>query len=192
MSFTQLQIQGSWVFEPRKFDDSRGSFHEAFKLNQVNEILGRSFDVKQVNQSVSKAGVIRGIHWAESPPGQAKYVSCSRGSIWDVVVDIRVGSPSFGKWDAALLSAENSKSVLIEQGLGHVFLALEDDTVVNYLCDEPYNPSVEHGINPLDVDLAIPFVSMWNSGRFLVSPKDSEAPTLKQAKSMGILTEFQQ
>jgi epimerase EvaD len=109
-----------------------------------------------------------------------------------VVVDIRVGSPSFGKWDAALLSAENSKSVLIEQGLGHVFLALEDDTVVNYLCDEPYNPSVEHGINPLDVDLAIPFVSMWNSGRFLVSPKDSEAPTLKQAKSMGILTEFQQ
>jgi dTDP-4-dehydrorhamnose 3,5-epimerase len=192
MSFTPLRIQGSWVFEPTKFDDSRGSFHEAFKLTQVSAILGRSFDVKQVNQSVSKAGVIRGIHWAESPPGQAKYVSCSSGSIWDVVVDIRLGSPTFGKWDGALLSAENSKSVLIEEGLGHVFLALQDDTVVNYLCDEPYKPSLEHGINPLDLDLAIPFMSMWKSENFLISPKDSEAPSLIQATSMGILTKFKQ
>jgi dTDP-4-dehydrorhamnose 3,5-epimerase len=190
MSFTPLKIQGSWVFEPRKFDDDRGSFHEVFKLSQISEVLGRAFEVKQVNHSISKAGVIRGIHWADVPPGQAKYVSCFRGRIWDVVVDIRVGSPTFGQWDAAELSAENGKCVLIEEGLGHVFLALEDDTVVSYLCTEPFNPSAEHGINPLDQDVAIPFSSKSISASFEISPKDSEAQTLHQAKEQGILPLF--
>jgi dTDP-4-dehydrorhamnose 3,5-epimerase len=191
MSFTPLKIQGSWVFEPRKFDDDRGSFHEVFKLSQISEVLGRTFEVKQVNHSISKAGVIRGIHWADFPPGQAKYVSCFRGSIWDVVVDIRVGSPTFGQWDAAELSAENGKCVLIEEGLGHVFLALEDDSVVSYLCSEPFNPSAEQGINPLDQDVAIPFSSKSISASFEISPKDSEAPTLNQAQEQGILPIFQ-
>lgn len=190
MSFTPLKIQGSWVFEPRKFDDDRGSFHEVFKLSQISEVLGRAFEVKQVNHSISKAGVIRGIHWADVPPGQAKYVSCFRGSIWDVVVDIRVGSPTFGQWDAAELSAENGKCVLIEEGLGHVFLALEDDSVVSYLCSEPFNPSAEHGINPLDQDVAIPFSSKSINASFEISPKDSEAQTLHQAKEQGILPLF--
>jgi dTDP-4-dehydrorhamnose 3,5-epimerase len=191
MSFSPLKIQGSWVFEPRKFDDDRGSFHEVFKLSQISEVLGRTFEVKQVNHSISKAGVIRGIHWADFPPGQAKYVSCFRGSIWDVVVDIRVGSPTFGQWDAAELSAENGKCVLIEEGLGHVFLALEDDSVVSYLCSEPFNPSEEQGINPLDQDVAIPFSSKSISASFEISPKDSEAPTLNQAQEQGILPIFQ-
>jgi dTDP-4-dehydrorhamnose 3,5-epimerase len=191
MSFSPLKIQGSWVFEPRKFDDDRGSFHEVFKLSQISEVLGRTFEVKQVNHSISKAGVIRGIHWADFPPGQAKYVSCFRGSIWDVVVDIRVGSPTFGQWDAAELSAENGKCVLIEEGLGHVFLALEDDSVVSYLCSEPFNPSAEQGINPLDQDVAIPFSSKSISASFEISPKDSEAPTLNQAQEQGILPIFQ-
>jgi dTDP-4-dehydrorhamnose 3,5-epimerase len=191
MSFTPLNIQGSWVFEPRKFDDDRGSFHEVFKLSQISEVLGRAFEVKQVNHSISKAGVIRGIHWADVPPGQAKYVSCFRGSIWDVVVDIRVGSPTFGKWDAAELSAENGKCVLIEEGLGHVFLALEDDSVVSYLCSESFNPSAEHGINPLDQDVAIPFSSKLQTSSFEISPKDSEAPGLHQAKEQGSLPVFE-
>ena len=191
MSFTPLKIQGSWVFEPRKFDDDRGSFHEVFKLSQISEVLGRAFEVKQVNHSISKAGVIRGIHWADVPPGQAKYVSCFRGSIWDVVVDIRVGSPTFGQWDAVDLSAENGKCVLIEEGLGHVFLALEDDSVVSYLCSEPFNPSAEHGINPLDQDVAIPFSSKLNSSSFEISPKDSEAPSFIQAQKQGLLPLFQ-
>lgn len=191
MSFTPLKIQGSWVFEPRKFDDDRGSFHEVFKLSQVSEVLGRAFEVKQVNHSISKAGVIRGIHWADVPPGQAKYVSCFRGSIWDVVVDIRVGSPTFGQWDAAELSAENGKCVLIEEGLGHVFLALEDDSVVSYLCSEPFNPSAEHGINPLDQDVAIPFSSKLISASFEISPKDSAALGLHQALEKGLLPLFQ-
>ena len=191
MSLTPLKIQGSWVFEPRKIDDDRGSFHEVFKLSHISEVLGKAFEVKQVNHSISKAGVIRGIHWADVPPGQAKYVSCFRGSIWDVVVDIRVGSPTFGQWDAAELSAESGKCVLIEKGLGHVFLALEDDSVVSYLCSEPFNPSAEHGVNPLDKDLAIPYLSVLTNSRFEISSKDSEAPSLKQAQELGLLPLFQ-
>jgi dTDP-4-dehydrorhamnose 3,5-epimerase len=191
MSFTPLKIEGSWVFEPKKFDDERGSFHEVFKLSQVSEALGRAFEVKQANHSISKAGVIRGIHWADVPPGQAKYVSCFRGKIWDVVVDIRLGSPTFGKWDAAELSAENGKSMLISEGLAHVFLSLEDDSVVSYLCSEPFRPSTERGINPLDPDLAIPFVSQWADSSFVISDKDSKAPTLKQAQKTSLLPMFQ-
>jgi dTDP-4-dehydrorhamnose 3,5-epimerase len=187
MSFTPLKIEGSWVFTPKKFPDERGSFHEVFKLPLLSETLGFGFDVKQVNQSVSKAGVIRGIHWADVPPGQAKYVFCPKGAIWDIVVDIRVGSPTFGSWDAAELTAENGRSVLIREGLGHVFLSLEDDTVVNYLCSEPFSPNTEHGINPLDTDLAIPFGSMISGANFEVSPKDEEAPSLQQAQAANLL-----
>jgi dTDP-4-dehydrorhamnose 3,5-epimerase len=191
MSFTPLKIEGSWVFEPKKFDDERGSFHEVFKLSQISEALGRTFVVKQANHSISKAGVIRGIHWADVPPGQAKYVSCFRGKIWDVVVDVRVGSPTFGQWDAVELSAENGKSMLISEGLAHVFLSLEDDSVVSYLCSEPFRPSAEHGINPFDADLSISFASLWNESSFVISDKDSKAPTLKQALELSLLPKFQ-
>jgi dTDP-4-dehydrorhamnose 3,5-epimerase len=190
MSLTPLKIEGSWVFEPKKFDDERGSFHEVFKLPQISEALGRNFEVKQANHSISNAGVIRGIHWADVPPGQAKYVSCFRGKIWDVVVDIRVGSPTFGQWDAAEISAENGRSVLIEEGLGHVFLSLEDNSVVSYLCSEPFNPTSEHGINPTDNDLGIPFSSKFNDSKFIISPRDSEAPSLMQAQDSGLLPAF--
>ena len=190
MSFTPLKIEGSWVFTPKKFPDERGSFHEVFKLPLLSETLGFGFEVKQVNQSVSKAGVIRGIHWADVPPGQAKYVFCSKGSIWDVVVDIRVGSPTFGQFDGEVISAENGKCVLIREGLGHVFLSLEDDTVVNYLCSEPFSPTTEHGINPLDKTISIPFMSHFLGNEISISPKDSEAPSLIEAQSLGLLPKF--
>jgi dTDP-4-dehydrorhamnose 3,5-epimerase len=189
MSFSKLGIEGSWVFTPKKFNDARGSFHEVFKLSQLTD-LDRTFSVKQVNQSVSGAGTIRGIHWADTPPGQAKYVFCSKGSIWDVVVDIRVGSPTFGKWAAEELSGENGKALFIEEGLGHAFLALENDTVVNYLCSEPYNPSIERGINPLDSQLGISFASKWKRSNFLVSPKDEASPSLEYGEKMSILPKY--
>jgi dTDP-4-dehydrorhamnose 3,5-epimerase len=187
MSFTPLKIEGSWLFTPTKFPDERGSFHEVFKLPLLYETLGFGFQVKQVNQSFSKAGVIRGIHWADVPPGQAKYVFCPRGSIWDVVVDIRVGSPTFGQFDSVLISEDNGKSVLIKEGLGHVFLSLEDDTVVNYLCSEPYSPKTEHSINPFDSGVGIPFASKLPGTDFKVIPKDSEAPSLAEALASGLL-----
>jgi dTDP-4-dehydrorhamnose 3,5-epimerase len=190
MSFTPLKIQGSWVFTPNKFPDERGSFHEVFKLPLLSETLGFGFDVKQVNQSVSKAGVIRGIHWADVPPGQAKYVFCSKGSIWDVVVDIRVGSPTFGQFDGEVISAGNGKCLLIREGLGHVFLSLEDDTVVNYLCSEPFSPTTEHGINPLDPDLAIPYSSIWDSSDYKVSQKDLESLSFSEMHTSGALPKF--
>jgi dTDP-4-dehydrorhamnose 3,5-epimerase len=191
MSFTPLSIEGSWVFSPQQFGDDRGSFHEVFKLSSLTESLGFAFEVKQVNQSVSKAGVIRGVHWAEVPPGQAKYVFCPRGSIWDVVVDIRLGSPTFGQFAAEELSAKNGKAMLIREGLGHAFLSLEEDTVVNYLCSEPYSPKTEYGINPLDEELNISFASRWDATKFVTSPKDTSAPSLSQANSLGILPRFE-
>jgi dTDP-4-dehydrorhamnose 3,5-epimerase len=190
MSFTPLKIEGSWVFTPKKFPDERGSFHEVFKLSLLSETLGFGFEAKQANQSVSKAGVIRGIHWADVPPGQAKYVFCSKGSIWDVVVDIRVGSPTFGQFDGEVISAENGKCVLIREGLGHVFLSLEDDTVVNYLCSEPFSPSTEQGINPFDEVLAVPYSTLWNESKFLVSPKDQASPSLLEKAKLGHLPKY--
>jgi dTDP-4-dehydrorhamnose 3,5-epimerase len=190
MNFTPLKIEGSWVFTPKKFPDERGSFHEVFKLSLLFETLGFGFEVKQVNQSLSMAGVIRGIHWADVPPGQAKYVYCSKGSIWDVVVDIRLGSPTFGQYDGEVISAENGKSVIISEGLAHVFLSLEDDTIVNYLCSEEYNPTSERSINPLDPDLAIPFESMFKKKSFEISKKDTEAPSFREAKNSSILPPY--
>jgi dTDP-4-dehydrorhamnose 3,5-epimerase len=187
MGFTPLKIHGSWLFTPKKFDDERGSFHESFKLSIISEVLNRGFEVKQVNQSLSRAGVIRGIHWADVPPGQAKFISCPRGSIWDVIVDLRVGSESFGQWDAVELNSENNQSILIEEGLGHAFLSLADNTVVNYLCSEPFNPSGEHGINPLDESISIPFGTWLQGQDFIVSPKDSEAPSFAEAQTLGLL-----
>jgi dTDP-4-dehydrorhamnose 3,5-epimerase len=190
MSFTPLKIEGSWVFTPKKFPDERGSFHEVFKLPLLAETLGFGFEVKQVNQSVSKAGVIRGIHWADVPPGQAKYIFCSKGSILDVIVDIRVGSPTFGEFDTLELSSDNGRAVLLKEGLGHAFLSLEDGTVVNYLCSEQFNAKTEHAINPMDLDIDIPFSSHLDLPGFFISAKDKEANSLLEAKDLGLLPTF--
>jgi dTDP-4-dehydrorhamnose 3,5-epimerase len=186
MEFTPLKIQGAWLFTPKRYHDERGSFHEVFKLSAISEVTGRKFEVKQVNQSLSKAGVIRGIHWADVPPGQAKYIYCPKGAIWDVVVDLRVGSPTFGEWDSAELSEANGQSILIEEGLGHAFLSMSNDTVATYLCSEPFTPMAEHGIHPLDETLSIPFKSIWTAGNFLISSKDRDAPSFLEAQSLGL------
>jgi dTDP-4-dehydrorhamnose 3,5-epimerase len=190
MTVTPLEIEGSWLFTPTKFNDSRGSFQAVFQLDGLAETLGRNLEVKQVNQSVSHAGVIRGIHWADTPPGQAKYIFCSRGSIWDLVVDIREGSPTFGQYFGVDLDSDSGQALFIEEGLGHAFLSLEDNTVVNYLCSEAFNPEAEHGLNPLDKTLAIAFEGKWSKSKFLISPKDTEAPSLLEAKESGLLPAF--
>jgi len=154
-----MSIDGAWIYTPTIRPDSRGTFHEVFKMSLIERELGIPFPVLQVNQSLSKKGVVRGIHWTESPEGQAKYVSCVSGGLWDVVVDLRPNSPTFGKWDAAHLTAENHNSVLISNGLGHAFLALEDGTIANYLCSSEFNPSGDRGLNPLSPWLEIPFAS---------------------------------
>ena len=178
MPFEEMKIKGAWVHTPSVFPDERGSFHEVFKLSAIEDQLGRSFQVKQVNQSTSAKGVIRGIHFTDSVEGQAKYVSCVAGALWDVIVDVRKDSETYGQWDAVLLSAENKKSVLISEGLGHAFLSLKDGTVANYLCTSEFNPAADKTINPLSEKLAIAFgeiAAEHSIEKFALSPKDSDA-----------------
>ena len=145
-----LGIDGAWVFTPKIHRDVRGSFHESFRGDEVAAALGYPFNLAQANWSVSQRGVIRGVHFADVPPGQAKYVSCVRGAIIHVVVDLRVGSPGLGHTEAVRLDDENRRSVFIAEGLGHAFMALTDECTVVYLCSTPYMPGREHGVNPLD------------------------------------------
>lgn len=190
MTFKPMGIQGAFVFTTVRHEDSRGHFLESFKLSTLEKELGLGFEVKQVNQSTSAKGVIRGIHFADNPPGQAKYVGCLEGSIWDVVVDLRTGSPTFGKWEGVEVSAANGQFVLIAEGLGHGFLSLEEGSVVSYLCSEEYNPTIERQINPLDKDLAIDFLgfgSKFGVTKFLLSEQDKQAQGFKEALESGFL-----
>jgi len=160
MRFSDTDISGVWVHSPLRFHDSRGTFEEQFRASIIHNEIDRDFHVVQVNQSVSNKGVVRGIHWTAGPSGQAKYLSCIKGSIWDVYVDLRKNSKTFGQWGAEFLSPGNGKSVLISEGIGHGFLALMDETVVNYLCTSEYEPSADRCLNPLDRDLGIPFLEV--------------------------------
>jgi dTDP-4-dehydrorhamnose 3,5-epimerase len=144
--------------------------------------------VKQANHSVSSKGTLRGVHFADVPAGQAKYVYCTKGAVLDVIVDIRVGSPTFGTCDAVQLDDQERKAVYLSEGLGHAFLALTDDANVTYLCSEPYNPTGEHGVHPLDTDLALPFPA---DVEHLLSDKDEAAPTFAEARASGLLPSYQ-
>jgi len=178
-----LSIEGSWLFTPVLRPDDRGVFLESYKDSAIEPAIGHAFSLKQMNISQSRSGTVRGVHFADVPPGQAKYVQCFSGSILDIVVDIRVGSPTFGKWDAVELNDQTRQGLYISEGLGHAFCALSDDVTVGYLCSEPYAPTREHGIHPLDPDLALP----WPSDDVVLSPKDAAAPTLAQALESGLL-----
>lgn len=121
----------------------------------VPRIRRSQFDVRQVNCSVSSAGVLRGLHFAQLPPSQAKYVTCVSGSVFDVVVDIREGSPTFGRWDSVLLDDQDRRTIYVSEGLAHGFLALQDNSTVMYLCSAEYNPQREHTICATDPTLAV-------------------------------------
>lgn len=177
-------ITGVWSFTPVLRPDARGVFLEAFKGDVFQEATGHAFDLQQMNISVSRAGTVRGVHFADVPPGQAKYVQCLSGRILDVVVDIRVGSPTFGQWEAVELDDVNRKALYIAEGLGHAFCALTPSATVGYLCSQPYAPGHEHGINPLDPQLGLPWPDRPTS---VLSPKDAVAPTLSEAEATGLL-----
>lgn len=179
----RLSIDGSWRFTPRVHADARGSFLEAFRAAELPHPL----NVAQVNCSVSRAGTLRGVHFADVPPGQAKYVMCVSGRVMDVVVDLRVGSPTFGRWESVILDDETRAAVLVAEGLGHAFMALSEQATVIYLCSESYNPEREHGIDPLDPALGI----AWPSDvKPLLSDKDAKAPSLEEALAAGLLPDY--
>ena len=185
-----LGIEGAWVYEPRVYDDDRGSFAEAFRGAEFAADLGYRLDVAQVNCSVSRRGVIRGIHYADVPPGQAKYVTCVAGAILDVIVDLRTDSPSFGKWEAVRLDSITRRAVFLAEGLGHAFTALTDGATALYLCSTPYAPGREHGVHPLDpaIGIAWPTDEGWAP---VLSEKDAAAPTLEEALAAGQLPRYE-
>ena len=190
MQYRELAVPGAWEVTPRQFGDPRGVFLEWFKEAPFAEAAGHSLALAQANLSVSAAGVLRGVHFADVPPGQAKYVTCARGAVLDVVVDLRVGSPTFGTWDAVLLDDVDRRAVYVPEGLGHAFCSLEDDSTVLYLCSAPYAPGREHGVHPLDPELGIAWPTTGRDGRPLthqLSDKDAAAPTLAQAREQGLL-----
>jgi dTDP-4-dehydrorhamnose 3,5-epimerase len=182
-----LDVDGAWLFTPRIHRDDRGSFLEWFKHAELGADLGHPMEIAQANGSVSRRGVIRGIHFSDVPPGQAKYVTCVSGAIMDVVVDLRVGSPGFGRWEAVRLDDENRRALYIAEGLGHAFAALSDQATVLYLCSTPYAPGREHGVHPLDPAIGI----AWpDDVAAILSDKDAAAPTLAEARAAGLLPEY--
>ena len=184
MTIRELAIPGAWEITPQLFPDSRGVFLEWFSDPQFTAFAGHRFDLRQANCSVSSAGVLRGLHFAQLPPSQAKYVTCLRGAVFDVVVDIRVGSPTFGQWDSVVLDDRARRAVYISEGLAHGFVALQDDSKVTYLCSAGYNPAREHTIRATDPALAIE----WPSDHPVVlSDRDAEAPTLDEVRATGLL-----
>jgi dTDP-4-dehydrorhamnose 3,5-epimerase len=173
------------VHEPIRHKDNRGHFEEKFKLSSIERDLGRTFSVRQVNQSVSNKGVVRGIHWTIGSSGQAKYISCPEGILWDVVVDVRPESETFLRWEAVLLTPENGRSVLISEGLGHAFMSLQDGTVANYLCSAEFDPTKDLSANPLEPAFGVSFLEIakkYGIEELLISEKDLATPAFVQTR----------
>ncbi|MGO4105203.1 dTDP-4-dehydrorhamnose 3,5-epimerase family protein [Leifsonia sp. YAF41] len=185
MQIRELSIPDSYEITPKQFGDDRGVFLEWYRFDKLEETIGHSIKLRQANTSVSKRGVVRGIHFADVPVGQAKYVTATHGAVLDYVIDIRVGSPTFGQWDSVLLDDTDRRAIYIAEGLGHCFVSLTDDATVSYLVTDVFNPTREHGINPLDEQVGLVFPK--EAGEALLSPKDLEAPSLAEAEASGLL-----
>lgn len=187
MHARELAVADAYEFIPSTFTDERGLFVAPFQEEAFRHTVGHPLRVAQANHSRSRAGVIRGIHFSDTPPGQAKYVYCPRGALLDVVVDVRVGSPTFGACASVRLDAESCHAVYIAEGLGHGFRALVDDTVLAYLCSSAYDPDTERGINPLEDTLGLPWPTQTQA---VLSAKDRDAPTLDEAARRGLLPRY--
>jgi dTDP-4-dehydrorhamnose 3,5-epimerase len=185
MKLTPLGIKGVWLAESPVWSDDRGYFREWFRREQIKNSTGRDFGIEQANISLSSTGTLRGIHYSIAPRGQAKWITCVSGSIKDVIVDIRSDSPTFRKWIEVELNGDSGKAVFISEGLGHGFLALQDNTAVAYLVSSPFSPTDEFEINPLDEKIGI----NWGMelSNLKISDKDKNAPTLTERLAEGKL-----
>jgi dTDP-4-dehydrorhamnose 3,5-epimerase len=181
----ELSVPDAYEIVPVQHADDRGIFVEWYRFDRLEEVVGHPLTLRQANTSVSRRGAVRGIHFADIPIGQAKYVTVTRGAVLDFVVDIRVGSPAFGEWDSVLLDETDRKAVYLAEGLGHAFVALTDDATVSYLVSDVYRPQREHGITPLDPTVGLVFPA--EAGDLALSEKDTSAPTLKEARDTGLL-----
>jgi dTDP-4-dehydrorhamnose 3,5-epimerase len=189
----ELSVAGAFEVTPVQHADERGLFLEWFREDAFTQLTGAPFHVAQANCSVSCAGTLRGIHFTETPPGQAKLVTCVQGAAFDVAVDLRVGSATYGQWDTVLIDDRERRATYLPTGFGHAFMALEDNTVVSYLCSSLHTPARDHGIHPLDLAIAVDWPTIGRDGGDLtprLSPKDAGAPTLAEVRDLGVLPTY--
>ena len=189
MQIRELAVPDAYVLDLVPHGDSRGRFTEWYRADVLSAAVGHALPLAQANHSVSARGALRGIHFALVPPGQAKYVYCPAGKVLDVIVDIRVGSPTFGVHDSVVLDSDEPRAVYLSEGLGHAFVSLADGSSVTYLVSTGYAPDREFGINPMDPELDLP----WPADlEFEFSAKDRAAPTLAEALDKGLLPTVEQ
>lgn len=179
MKYIETSIRGVWVIEPILYADSRGYFMETFKQEEFDENIGKTVFI-QDNESCSAKGVLRGLHYQLTPYSQAKLVRVIKGSVLDVAVDIRKGSPSFGKYVAVELSGENKRQLFIPRGFAHGFHVLSEEAVFVYKVDNVYAPSAERGIRYDDPKIAIDW-HISQDEQLCLSDKDINAPMLDNA-----------
>ena len=185
----ELAVPDSYVLDLVPHGDARGRFTEWYKAELLASATGFGLTLAQANHSVSARGVLRGVHFALVPPGQAKYVYCPAGKVLDVIVDIRVGSPTFGVHDSVLLDSEQPRAVYLAEGLGHAFVSLADGSSVTYLVSTGYAPGREFGVHPLDPALDLPWPDDVEPQ---LSAKDQAAPSLVEAQEQGLLPTMEQ
>ena len=183
LEFIESIIKGAWIVQSNIHFDERGNFREWYKKSDLSREIGIEFSIAQANMSISSKGVLRGSHYSLAINGQAKWITCTRGKICDVIVDVRPRSQTYKKWVGAEISAESGKSVFIDGQLGHAFMALEDETVVTYLVDSEYSPNLELDVNPLDSEIGI----LWPDLQIVLSKKDALAPGLAIREKEGKL-----
>jgi dTDP-4-dehydrorhamnose 3,5-epimerase len=183
-----LSIDGAFEITPVQHGDPRGMFMELYRFDRLAEAVGHPLRLAQSNLSTSTRGVLRGLHFADVPPGQAKYVSCVRGSGVDVVVDLRVGSPTYGQHETVVIDDVDRRAVYVGEGLGHAFCATSEDATLLYFCSETYAPQREHTIDALDPALGI----SWPVAEPIRSERDAAAPSLAQAREQGLLSDYEQ
>ncbi len=175
MKFTRTEIEDVIIIEPKVHGDERGYFVETFRADKLEEFLGYKINFCQDNESKSSRGVLRGLHYQLAPAAQTKLVRVIAGRVLDVAVDIRKGSPTFGKHVAVELSSENKRQLLVPRGFAHAFVVLEDDTIFAYKVDNYYSPENDRGIlfsdEALGVDWQIPLDELNLSAKDKVQPK---------------------
>lgn len=185
MEIIQTDIEGVLIIEPRVFDDARGYFFESFSQREFDDkvapILGHSVHFVQDNESMSSYGVMRGLHFQRPPFTQSKLVRCVKGAVLDIAVDIRKGSPTFGRHVAVELTEDNHKQFFVPRGFAHGFAVLSDTAIFQYKCDEFYHPEADGGISIQDPSLGID----WRipAEKAILSEKDTKHPTLAEFDS---------
>lgn len=185
MEVVETALDGVVIIKPKVFGDSRGYFSETYNKNELEE-AGICADFIQDNESMSRYGVVRGLHYQKAPYTQAKLVRVIQGSVLDVVVDIRTGSPTFGQHVAVELSCENKLQMFVPRGFAHGFAVLSDKVIFAYKCDNVYMPSYERGVAFNDPALGIDWCV--DAGAMILSDKDQKNPLLSDAELFDFRT----